>query len=105
MRRSRAGLLRLEGCNYTLGRIAIAFKTCGEYTNGAYTLCETVEPSGSNARLHRHPTYDETFIICEGRFSFRLGDETMELGPARPSSSRAAPNTPSPASAPSRAGN
>lgn len=81
MRLSRAGLLRLEGCNYTLGRIAIAFKACGEDTNGAYTLCETVEPSGSNARLHRHPTYDETFIICEGRFSFRLGDETMELGP------------------------
>ena len=72
---------RLEGRNFTLGRIAIAFKTCGEDTNGAYTLCETVEPPGSGAGLHRHPTYDETFIICEGRFSFRLGDATMELGP------------------------
>jgi mannose-6-phosphate isomerase-like protein (cupin superfamily) len=68
-----------EGRNYTLGRITLTFKTAD--TGGAYSLCEAVEPPGAGAGLHRHPTYDETHIIVEGRYECRLGDETLTLGP------------------------
>ena len=68
-----------EGRNYTLGRITLTFKTAD--TGGAYSLCEAVEPPGAGAGLHRHPTYDETHIIVEGRYECRLGDETLTLLP------------------------
>ena len=70
-----------EGTAYTLGRITLTFKTTGADCGGAYTLCEAIEPPGSGAGLHRHPTYDETHIICEGHYECQLGDEMLELGP------------------------
>jgi mannose-6-phosphate isomerase-like protein (cupin superfamily) len=70
-----------EGKTYKLGRMTLTFKSTGADTAGAYTLCETVEPPGSGAGLHRHPTYDETHIICEGRYECQLGDEMLKLGP------------------------
>ena len=69
------------GKTYTLGRITLTFKVSVAETGGAYTLCEAIEPPGSGAGLHRHPTYDESHIICEGRYECRLGDETLRLGP------------------------
>ncbi len=30
---------------------------------------------------HRHPTYDETFIICEGHYDFRLDGERLHISP------------------------
>jgi mannose-6-phosphate isomerase-like protein (cupin superfamily) len=71
----------MTGKTYKLGRIEIAFTTCGEHTGGAYTLCETIEPPGSGAGLHRHPTYDETFIICAGHFDFHLAGKDIKVGP------------------------
>ena len=73
-------LLPMTGKTYKLGRIEIAFKACGSDTEGAYTLCETVEPPGSGAGLHRHPTYDETFIICEGQFDFHIDGKDLKVG-------------------------
>ena len=70
-----------EGKTYKLGRITLTFKTGAADTAGAYTLCEAIEPPGSGAGLHRHATYDETHIICAGRYQCRLGDETLSLGP------------------------
>ena len=69
------------GKRYQLGRITLSFKTSAADTGGAYSLCEAIEPPGSGAGLHRHPNYDETFIICEGRYEFRLDDKTLSLGP------------------------
>jgi mannose-6-phosphate isomerase-like protein (cupin superfamily) len=69
------------GTSFRLGRITLTFKTTAADSGGAYTLCEAVEPPGSGAGLHRHPTYDETHIICEGRYQCRLGDRELELGP------------------------
>ena len=69
------------GTSFRLGRITLTFKTTGADSRGAYTLCEAVEPPGSGAGLHRHATYDETHIICEGRYQCRLGDRELELGP------------------------
>jgi mannose-6-phosphate isomerase-like protein (cupin superfamily) len=70
-----------EGKTYKLGRITLTFKTCAADNAGAYTLCEAIEPPDSGAGLHRHPTYDETHIVCAGRYRCRLGDEMLELGP------------------------
>jgi mannose-6-phosphate isomerase-like protein (cupin superfamily) len=70
-----------DGKTYQLGRMTLTFKTTAADNAGAYTLCETIEPPDSGAGLHRHSTYDETHIICAGRFECRLGDRMLELGP------------------------
>ena len=70
-----------EGKTYTLGRITLTFKTTAADNAGAYTLCEAIEPPDSGAGLHRHSTYDETHIICAGRYQCQLGDRMLTLGP------------------------
>jgi|SRR5882724_1584508 len=69
------------GRSYTLGRITLNFKTSADDTGKAYTLCEAIEPPGSGAGLHRHASYDETHIICEGQYEGRLGEALLRLGP------------------------
>ena len=70
-----------EGTTYKLGRMTMTFKTTAEQGWNAYTVCEAIEPPESGAGLHRHPTYDETFIICEGHYVFQLDDRMLDLGP------------------------
>lgn len=67
------------GKTFQLGRITLTFKTTAEDNGGAYSLFESVEPPGSGAGLHRHPGYDETFIIHEGHYEFQLGDKLLQL--------------------------
>jgi quercetin dioxygenase-like cupin family protein len=74
-------VLRGDGKTYELGRVSITFKTTAEHNSGAYTLCEAIEPPSSGAGRHRHPTYDETFIICAGRYEFELDQEMLNLSP------------------------
>ncbi|MGB9043129.1 MAG: hypothetical protein WCC81_11760, partial [Pseudolabrys sp.] len=62
----------VDGRTFQLGRITLTFKASVAETGGAYTLCEAIEPPGAAAGLHRHPTYDETHIICEGRYECQL---------------------------------
>src|SRR5437870_12636470 len=69
-----------EGRKYQIGRITLMFKTGPADNAGAYTLCEAIEPPGSGAGLHRHASYDETHIICEGRYEARLGEAPLRLG-------------------------
>jgi mannose-6-phosphate isomerase-like protein (cupin superfamily) len=68
-----------EGKTYQLGRITLTFKATARDTGHAYTLCEAVEPPDAGAGLHRHASYDETHIICEGSYEARLGDKTLRL--------------------------
>ena len=70
-----------EGKSYKLGRMTMTFKTTANHEWNAYTVCEAVEPPESGAGYHRHPTYDETFIICEGRYDFRLDGKLLKLRP------------------------
>jgi len=67
------------GTTYKLGQMTMTFTTTAEHNQGGYTLCEAVEPPDSGASLHRHPTYDETFIICEGNYEFQLDKEMVRL--------------------------
>ncbi len=70
-----------EGTSYKLGRMHMTFKTTSDKNWNAYTVCEAIEPPESGAGYHRHPTYDETFIICEGHYDFRLDGKLLQLGP------------------------
>jgi mannose-6-phosphate isomerase-like protein (cupin superfamily) len=70
-----------EGKSYKLGRMTMTFKTTANQGWNAYTVCEAIEPPESGAGYHRHVTYDETFIICEGRYDFRLDGKVLKLGP------------------------
>ena len=70
-----------EGKSYKLGRMTMTFKTTASQDWNAYTVCEAIEPPESGAGYHRHATYDETFIICEGRYDFRLDGKLLKLRP------------------------
>ncbi len=70
-----------EGTTYQLGRMKMTFKTTAGPGWNAYTVCEAIEPPQSGAGLHRHPTYDETFMICEGHYEFHLDGKLLKLGP------------------------
>lgn len=59
----------------------MTFKTTAVDNSGAYTLCESIEPPESGAGLHRHSSYDETHIVCEGHFDCQLGEQMLKLGP------------------------
>jgi mannose-6-phosphate isomerase-like protein (cupin superfamily) len=70
-----------EGKSFKVGRMTMTFKTTADRDWNAYTVCEAIEPPESGAGYHRHPTYDETFIICEGHYDFRLDGKLLKLGP------------------------
>jgi len=70
-----------EGKSYRLGRMTMTFKTTSAEGWNAYTVCEAIEPPDSGAGYHRHATYDETFVICEGHYDFRLDGKLLKLGP------------------------
>ena len=70
-----------EGKSFKVGRMTMTFKTTATSGWNAYTVCEAIEPPESGAGYHRHPTYDETFIIVEGQYDFRLDGKLLKLGP------------------------
>ena len=70
-----------EGKTHQIGRMTMTFKTTAAQGWNAYTVCEAMEPPESGAGLHRHPTYDETFVICEGHYDFQLDGKMLSLGP------------------------
>jgi quercetin dioxygenase-like cupin family protein len=71
----------MEGATYTLGRMTLAFKNPKGESEAAFSVVEALEPTGSGAGCHRHPSYDETFMIIEGHYEFQLGDEKRAAGP------------------------
>ncbi len=73
-------LRSMEGVTYTLGRITIAFKRSDGDADGAFSVAESLEPPGAGAGLHRHPSFRETFIVCEGRYEFEVDGERFTLG-------------------------
>jgi mannose-6-phosphate isomerase-like protein (cupin superfamily) len=70
-----------DGKVYKIGQMTMTFTTTAERGWNAYTVCEAIEPPASGAGLHRHPTYDETFIICEGHYDFQLDEKMLKLSP------------------------
>src|SRR5947209_8381882 len=62
----------------SLPRAATMLRCCNTATHARE---EAIEPPQSGAGLHRHPTYDETHIICEGHYEFQLGERMLALHP------------------------
>ena len=71
----------MGGTTYTVGNIALAFKRRGDERDTGFTLVESTEPPGVGAGLHRHESYEETFVVCNGRYRFRVGEHEQILGP------------------------
>lgn len=53
-------------------------KARGADTGGAFSMAEIECPPLAGPMLHRHHREDEAFVVLDGRFEFRAGDETME---------------------------
>jgi quercetin dioxygenase-like cupin family protein len=64
-----------------LGRLNLAFKRTEGNAEGPYSIFEQVGPQGSGAGQHRHPSFQETFIVCDGQFDFEVSGEKRSVGP------------------------
>ena len=70
----------MEGKAYQLGPLKLAFKRNEADGEGSYSIFESLEQPGRSVARHRHPTFQETFIVLEGRFEFEVADERRSLG-------------------------
>ena len=69
----------MEGKAYQLGPLKLAFKRNEADGEGSYSMFESLEQPGRSVALHRHPTFQETFIVLEGRFEFEVSGERRAL--------------------------
>lgn len=56
-------------------------KVTSEQTDGHYSMFEARNAAGGGVPPHRHRNDEEACYVLQGRYRFRLGDETLELGP------------------------
>ncbi len=60
----------------------ILFRKTSRETNGEFVLIETwVQPGGTVASAHVHPTQEERFAVLSGAVGFRKGRERIVAGP------------------------
>lgn len=53
----------MAGVRYTLGRVTLVFKRQETEVDRTYSLVESAELPGAGAALHRHPGWEETFVV------------------------------------------
>ena len=63
-----------------MGLLKLVFKRNEADGEGSYSMFESLEQLGCSVALHRHPTFQETFIVLEGRFEFEVAGERRSLG-------------------------
>ena len=56
-------------------------KVAGKDTGGAYGVILSIVPPGNGPPPHIHHGEDELFMIDDGQFELRFGDETKAAGP------------------------
>jgi quercetin dioxygenase-like cupin family protein len=71
----------MAGQTYQLGPMTLAFKPGEAEVGGAYSMIESMEPPGASVDLHRHPSWQETFVVLDGRFDFEVAGARHALGP------------------------
>ncbi len=71
----------MAGRAYELGPMTLAFKPCEAEVDGVYSMIESIEPPGASVDLHRHPSWQETFLVLDGRFDFNVEGARHALGP------------------------
>lgn len=59
----------------------VTIKATAGDTAGAYSLFETSTPPAGGCPPHSQRYDEETFYVLEGRYTFLIGDQTVELGP------------------------
>ena|SRR5579872_4578297 len=50
-------------------------------TGGALMAIECVNPGPGGPPLHTHYSHDELYVVTQGRYRFKLGEEEFEGGP------------------------
>src|SRR4051812_31604325 len=70
----------MEGKPYQVGPLEIAFKRADGEDEGSYSLFEALEPPGASVDVHRHDTWQETFIVLDGDFEFEVSGERRSVG-------------------------
>jgi quercetin dioxygenase-like cupin family protein len=73
---------QMHGRAYQLGQVKLAFKRREGEEEGSYSIIESLQQPGASVAMHRHPAWQETFIVLEGRFDFQAAGEHHSLGPA-----------------------
>jgi quercetin dioxygenase-like cupin family protein len=58
----------------------VTIKAAAAETGGVYSLFEMETPPAGGCPPHTQRYDDETFYVLEGRYTFVLGDEEVELG-------------------------
>jgi quercetin dioxygenase-like cupin family protein len=71
----------MAGQTYELGPMRLAFKPSEAEVDGVYSMLESIEPPGASVDVHRHPSWQETFVVLEGRFDFEVAGARHALGP------------------------
>jgi quercetin dioxygenase-like cupin family protein len=67
--------------NPVTGEVLIFHRTSRD-TGGESVLVETIlRPGATVAAAHSHPYQSESFQVLEGRVGFKVGRDTVELGP------------------------
>jgi quercetin dioxygenase-like cupin family protein len=66
------------------GSSSVTIKASGEETGGSFYLGEVViQPAFAGPPPHDHERLHDMFYVLEGTLTMRLGDETLDLVPAR----------------------
>jgi len=71
-----------QGRTYRARGALFTFKLLASDTNGVFTLMEGYTPPNTGVPAHIQHLEDETFIVLQGRYTFRVGDQTLQCGPA-----------------------
>lgn len=69
------------GATYPLGTISLRLLAAADQTNEAFALGEFSGGAGPWTVPHIHQNSEESFYVLDGRFTFTLGDEEVEVGP------------------------
>jgi mannose-6-phosphate isomerase-like protein (cupin superfamily) len=73
-------MLQGETDTYHLLGIILRFLQRNKDGAGSYGLVEALVAPGAGPPLNRHPGDDEGFYILDGRFEFRIGEKSFEVG-------------------------
>lgn len=74
-------VLPSQGRTYRARGGLYTFKLLASDTNGAFTLMEGYNPPNTGVPPHIQHLEDEAFIVLQGSYTFRVGDQTLQCGP------------------------
>lgn len=69
------------GKPHSLGFSSLTFKVMPAETGGGLFVIEHTHLAPGGPPLHLHPHQDEWFYLLEGEVVFRVGEQTLHLGP------------------------